>query len=227
MRADTLFLFMVTAGIAALPRLASTGDGWRGHAKLALIAAILALSFFCKQTGIFYVGLGGAIVLVASWRRTITYVAVTGAIGLGGTALMNATTGGWFWTYVSKIHRAHDFNMDRFWKSFGNILWHFPALTIVVALALIVTGVTWVRRRELPPGTRPFLLWSATFAVSTVVGAIGWGTEFAHFNAYMPAFLHGAFAAGAAGGADARCSAQAWLVERSAASSRTTLLRRR
>jgi hypothetical protein len=34
--------------------------------------------------------------------------------------------------------------------------------------------------------------------VSTVVGAIGWGTEFAHFNAYMPAFLHGAFAAGAA-----------------------------
>ena len=31
-----------------------------------------------------------------------------------------------------------------------------------------------------------------------LIGAIGWGTEFAHFNAYMPAFLHGAIAAGAA-----------------------------
>ena len=40
------------------------------------------------------------------------------------------------------------------------------------------------------------MLWTAAFAVSTLVGAIGWGTEFARFKAYMPAFLHGAFAAG-------------------------------
>jgi hypothetical protein len=204
-RADTLFLMMVTAAIATLPYLATTGDGWRGHARVATGAVILGLSFFCKQTGIFYVGLGGVIVLASNWRRTPVFVSVCGVIGLGGTALMNASTGGWFWTYVSKIHRAHDFNMDRFWKSFGNILWHFPALTIVVVGALIFVAATRVVKGVIPIHARPLLLWSATFAVSTVVGAIGWGTEFAHFNAYMPAFLHGALAAGAAVPAVAAC----------------------
>ena len=197
-RADTLFLFMVTAGIAGLPRWSRTGEGLRGHARVAAAAALLALSFFCKQTGFIYVGVGGAIVLVTAWRRLPIYIATAAALGLGGTWLLNHTTHGWFWTYVSKIHRAHDFNMDRFWKSFGNILLKFPAMTAVILIGLILVGATWWRRRMLPRAAHPFLLWTAVFAVSTVVGAIGWGTEFAHFNAYMPAFLHGALAAGAA-----------------------------
>ena len=205
-RADTLFLFMVTAALAALPRWATYDEGLRGHARIAAGAAILGLSFFCKQTGIFYVGLGGAIVAILSWRRAFTYVAVAGVLGLGGTAAANAATHGWFWIYVSKIHRAHDFNMDRFWKSYGNILWHFRALTVVVVVALIATAVVYVRTRKLPKQCQPLLLWSSAFAVSTVVGAVGWGTEFAHFNAYMPAFLHGALAAGAALPALAACA---------------------
>ena len=208
-RADTLFLAMATAGIAALPHLARTHDGYRGHARVAGGAAILALAFFCKQTGIFYVALGGAIVAVVNWRRLAAYVATAGAIGLGGTQAMNSSTDGWFWTYISKIHRAHDFNWDRFYASFGNILWHFPALTIVVGVAAVALLATYIRTRELPAAAPTFLLWLATFAVSTVVGCIGWGTEFAHFNAYMPAFLHGAFAAGAALPLLAQC-AQAW-----------------
>lgn len=43
-----------------------------------------------------------------------------------------------------------------------------------------------------------------------MVGAIGWGTEFAHFNAYMPAFLHGALAAGAAVPAVYACTTELW-----------------
>jgi len=197
-RADTLFLYMITAGIAGLPRWATQTHGWRGHAKVAIGAALLALSFFAKQTGIFYVAFGGAIVVVLAWRRTLTYVATAGALGLGFTALLDRTTDGWFWTYVSQIHRAHDFNMDRFWKSFGLILWHFPAMTIVVVVGLVAVGATVVVRRVLPKGAQPLLLWSAAYAVSTVVGAIGWGTEFAHYNAFQPALLHGAIAAGAA-----------------------------
>ncbi|HLL25661.1 MAG TPA: hypothetical protein VK427_26170, partial [Kofleriaceae bacterium] len=161
-------------------------------------AALLALAFFCKQTGVIYVALGGAVVLVSNWRRVPIYVLTAGALGLGGTWLLNVRTNGWFWTYVSKIHRAHDFNMDRFWKSFANILLKFPAMTAVVAIGILVVAFTAWRRRTLPRPARPFVLWTAAFAVSTVVGAIGWGTEFAHFNAYMPAFLHGAIAAGAA-----------------------------
>ncbi len=212
-RCDTLFLAMVTAGIAALPHLARVETGWRGrgrahigHARVAAGASLLALAFFCKQTGIFYVVLGGGIVAVVAWRRVFTYIATAGLIGLGGTALFNASTHGWFWTYISKIHRAHDFNMDRFWASFGNILWHFPALTIVVAIGLGAVIATYVKRRALPDEAKPFLLWTAAFAVSIIAGAIGWGTEFAVFNAYMPAFLHGAFAAGAALSAIAACA---------------------
>ncbi|HEX7839161.1 MAG TPA: hypothetical protein VF469_16905, partial [Kofleriaceae bacterium] len=195
-RADTFFLFMVTAGLAGLPHWARSDDGVVGHGKVAAGAAVMALAFFCKQTGILYVGLGGVIVLVVNWRRVPTYVAMAGAIGLGGCWLLDRATGGWFWIYVSEIHRAHDFNMPRFYASFGNILWHaaertrypyWAAPTAVIAATLVLVAITAWRRRELPPAARPFLLWTGTYAVSIVVGALGWGTEFAHFNAYMPA----------------------------------------
>ncbi len=197
-RADTFFLYIVTAAIAGLPRWSKLGTGIRGHARVAAAAAMLALAFFTKQTGIIYVALGGLIVLVIAWRRVFTYIAVAGAIGLGGTALLQKTTDGWFWIYIRKIHANHDFNMDRFWKSFEYILWHFPAMSIVVAVTIVVLIVTRIAKGKLPRGTHPFLLWTPVFAVSTLVGAVGWGTEFAHFNAYMPAFLHGGLAAGAA-----------------------------
>jgi hypothetical protein len=148
-------------------------------------------------------------VLVRAWRRLPIFIATAAAIGLGGTWLLQRTTHGWFWTYASEIHRAHDFNVDRFWKSFGNILWrpelngvkYAPlgaSISIVVAAGLLVAGFTYLRCRRVPGAVGPLLLWTAAYAVSTVVGAVGWGTEFAHFNAYMPAFLHGALAAGAA-----------------------------
>jgi hypothetical protein len=197
-RADTLFLFMITAGIAGLPLWAKSDAGIVGHGKVAAGAALMALAFFCKQTGIFYVAFGGLIVVAVSWRRASTYAATAGLIGLGGTWILNHSTHGWFWTYISEIHRAHDFNMDRFYAAFRHILWHFPAPTLVVAATLLLVGVTVRRTGSLPLPARPFVLWTWAFAVSTVVGAIGWGTEFAHFNAYMPAFLHGSLAAGAA-----------------------------
>jgi hypothetical protein len=197
-RADTLFLFMVTAAIAGLPKWATSDGGVVGHGKVCAGAALMALAFFCKQTGIIYVGFGGLIVVVVSWRRVPAYVAMAGVVGLGGSALLDRSTHGWFWTYVSGIHRAHDFNMDRFWASFGHILWHFPAATIVIAVTLILVAIAWRRARALPAPAQPFVLWTSAYAVSTVIGAVGWGTEFAHFNAYMPALLHGGLAAGAA-----------------------------
>ena len=197
-RADTFFLFMVTAGIAGLVPWARSDEGIVGHGKVAAGAALMALAFFCKQTGIIYVGFGGLIVLVVNWRRVPIYVAMAGLIGLGGSLLLNRSTNGWFWTYVWEIHRAHDFNMDRFYLSFRNILWHFPAPAVVIAATLVLVGYTASRARGVPAPARPFVLWTLAYLVSTLVGAIGWGTEFAHFNAYIPAFLHGALAAGSA-----------------------------
>ena len=205
-RADTLALFLVTAGISVAHRTARVGRAWEGHGRTAAAAAILALSFFCKQTGIFYVAAGGAIVLVANWRRVPAFVAAAGVLGLGLTALLERATGGWFWTYIYEIHQAHDWNVDRFWMSFEHILWRYPAMTVVVAIGLVVVATTAAVRRQVCPEARTFLVWTFVFAVSTVVGAVGWGTEFAHFNAYMPALLHGGIAAGAALPAIAACT---------------------
>jgi hypothetical protein len=208
-RADALFLSIVTAAIAGLPRWSRSGAGLPGHARVAAGAVMLALAVLCKQTGIFYVALGGAIVLVRNWRRVPMYVAASAIVGLGTTWILQRTTGGWFWTYVSEIHRAHDFSLDRFWRSFANLLWQpelggrtWPPLgaAISIAIALSACAVLAARllRKRWPRQAAPFALWTAAYAVSIVVGAIGWGTEFAHWNAYMPALLHGALAAGAA-----------------------------
>jgi hypothetical protein len=215
-RGDTLFVFLVTAGLAAAAAWAKDGSGWYGHARAGAAAVILVLAFFTKQTGVFYIVLGGAIVLVQAPRRAATFTIVAAVLGVGVCALANHASDGWFWMYVSKIHRAHDFNMDRFWHAYGDILWHFPALSVVVGVTLIVVLYTWLRtptagaRRELPRQARPFLLWTAAFGVSLVVGAIGIGTEWSHKNAYIPAFLHGALAAGAAVPALAACTGILW-----------------
>jgi hypothetical protein len=215
-RADTLALLMITAGVHAAAR-------WhdRGHLPAVALGVLMALAFFTKQTSILFVAWVGVIIAVlrvmsalrarrlAPLWPGLSYGAAAGVVGLGGAALLDRATGGWFWTYAFEIHQAHDFNMDRFWRSFGNILWHWPTLTILIVVTAVVVGATALRTRRLPAPARPFVLWTATYALSTVVGAIGWGTEFAHFNAYMPALLHGAIAVGAAVPALAAC-AGAW-----------------
>jgi hypothetical protein len=205
-RADTVFLFLVTAGIAGLARWSVNGEGWRGHARVAAGATVLVLAFFAKQTGFVYVGFGGFVVLVLNWRRAFTYGAVAAVLALGLIALFQVNSDGWFWEYVSKIHRAHDFSWTRFHDSFRMILGHFWMFTGVIAVGLVAVVVTRVKTGVLPPQAKPFLLWTATYAMSTVVGAIGFGTEWAVFNAFMPAFLHGGLAAGAALPAVAACA---------------------
>ena len=59
-RADTFFLFLITAGISVAHRTANTGTGFEGHGRTAAAAAILALAFFTKQTGILFVAAAGA-----------------------------------------------------------------------------------------------------------------------------------------------------------------------
>lgn len=206
LRADTLFLFMVTLGVFLAGRWSRRDTGGPGHSRIALLGVLMAFSFFCKQTGILYVAWVGVVVLVLAWRRAPTYAAAAGLIGLGGTWVLNQLTHGWFWTYVFKIHQTHDFNKDRFWKSFEVILLHSRPATFLIAAGLLATLVATVAKRRIPNGARPLLLWAPTYAVSTVVGAVGWGTEFAHFNAFMPAFLHGGIATAAAVLALAACA---------------------
>jgi hypothetical protein len=196
-RADSLFLAMTIGGLLAVRAWARV-PGLPGRRRIAAAGAVLALSFFCKQTGVFYVAAGGAALLVLNWRRLPLYVLVTGAVGLGGVWLFNRATGGWFWTYVFEIHQAHAFSRDRFIASFGHILGHFPIMTAVIGAGLVGVAAAARATGRRPPGSGALLYWTPLFAVSTLVGAIGWGTEFAHFNAFIPAMVTGAISAGAA-----------------------------
>src|SRR4029434_11231776 len=110
------------------------------------------------------------------------YCAIAGLIGLGGSWLFNRASGGWFWTYAFEVHQTHDFSYDRFWASFGHILGQFPVMTAIIASGLAATGATWYFSGSRPPGCGALLYWSPIFLLSMVVGAIGWGTQWAHFN---------------------------------------------
>lgn len=210
-RADALFMFMVVGGLFGLRNWARIPHQ-EGLAKLGSACALLAFSFFAKQTGILFVATGGFMMLALNWKRVPLYVAVTGVIGLGGTWLLNRVTGGWFWVYIYETHQHHDFNMDRFYKSFSNILWHFPVMSCVIAVALLLLLATLAVKKKLPGPARGLAIWAPVFAVAVLVGAIGWGTEFAHFNAYVPAMIFGSLCAGLAVPAVASCVAL-WLQE--------------
>jgi hypothetical protein len=195
-RGDTLFLAMATAGLLLL-------RAWARHParapfvypRVAAAAALLALSFFCKQTGVLLVAAGGAALVVMNWRAVPIYGAVAGVIGLGGSALLNRLTGGWYWVYVFEVHQQHETFMPRFWQSFGNMAGRFPALTVLLGVTLVAVAAAAVARRRLPEGAGGFLYWMWMTAAGALIGALGWATQWAHFNAYIPALTFAAIAA--------------------------------
>jgi hypothetical protein len=191
-RGDTLFLALATAGLVALRAWAARPAG------VAAAAALLALSFFAKQTGVLLVAAGGGALLVLNWRALPIYVAVAGGLGGGGSYLLNRATNGWYWIYIFGVHQQHDTNADRFGRSFLYQFGHFPIMTALIAGSLVAVLVAWRRTGRRPAGAGVFLYWSAMFAAGTVIGALGWATQWAHWNAYIPAMTFGAIAAGAA-----------------------------
>ena len=208
-RADTLALALALLGLLALRAWGPIrSQRLRGfwHGRVAVAAALLALAFFAKQTSVLLVAAGGLALLVMNGRATATYAVVAGAIGGGGSLLLNWISDGWYWTYVFRYHQQHESNWyeagsachRRFVDSFGNIFSHFPALSGAVALALLLVLVVTAVRRRLPPCGAGLLYWTWLFAVGVFAGALGWSTPWARFNAYIPAMTLGAIAAGAA-----------------------------
>lgn len=204
-RGDSLFMALGLGGIVALRAWARLPRGW-WHGRVAVAAALLALSFHCKQTGVLLVAAGGIALLFLNWRAVPTYVVVAGVIGGGGTLLLDKLTGGWFWIYIFRVHQQHDTNTERFFRSFELILAHFPALTILVVATLIAVAIFAIARGRLPRGGGGFLYWTWMYAAGTLIGALGWATQWAHFNAYIPAFVFGGLAAASAVVALAGCA---------------------
>jgi hypothetical protein len=180
-RGDSLLLLLQAAALFA----ALVGEG---AASAVLAGVLIALAFFTKQTAS-VVGLSiGVGLLVAGWRRGVLYGAAA-AVTLGlGVLVLNHTSHGWFWTYTFKLHQSHGFNSHlAYVETPLRIARH--AAPIFLALALATVGLFLggqLRRRDV-------LVWAAALG-GFVSSCVGFGTQWAFENAFIPAIYFPAFA---------------------------------
>jgi hypothetical protein len=177
-RVDSLFLALTTWALAL---------GWSDSLVAGAAAALLMVAaFFTKQTAaVFLVGLGVALV-VARRRAAWSYAATLVLVGLPALFAADRATSGWFWFYVSELHRAHSFAARR------AVLAPLRVLALVGPAAALVP---WTLARA-PKGLRRYTL--ALALLGLAAAALGRGTQGGYQNAFLPGVLLGAIAIGAA-----------------------------
>jgi hypothetical protein len=181
-RSDSLLLALEALALWLVLR----GQTWKSAAAAGLV---IAAAFFTKQTAsIIGVGLGMGL-LIVNWRRALVYggaAAVTLAAGIG---LLIKTSDGWFWTYIFKLHQSHAYR----WGAVPAVvlpetlkhLWPVFSVLIVATVALACTRK--LRRTDI-------ILWLAALA-GEVGAAVGFSTQWAFSNAYIPAVFFPVLAA--------------------------------
>ena len=182
-RPDSLFMGLVTAGLLV--------GWWQRRSWVGGVAAALLLvaTFFVKQTAAPFMPALGLVLLLASPRVAVVYGVTLAAVGLPSLWLANHGSGGWFWTYISVLHRKHDFFPARaFLGTPGR-------LALILGPSLLL--VPWALWRRRTPG-----LVYATFLALAGIGAAcaSFGTQWAFTNAFMPGVMLPAIAIGVAAG---------------------------
>jgi hypothetical protein len=182
-RPDSLFLGLVTSGLIV---------GWwgrRSHAGGVAAALLLIAGFFTKQTTAPFMLALGLMLLAASPRVALSYGLTLAAVGLPLLYWANHASHGWFWIYISKLHRQHGFYAVRAFVA--------SPLRVAALLGPALLLVPWALSRRRSPG-----LVYATFIGLVGAGAacLSFGTQWAYVNAFMPAIMLPAIAIGTAGG---------------------------
>ena len=182
-RPDTLFLFLVTAALLC--------GFWGRRRPAAIVGAglLMVAAFFTKQTASpFMLGLG-LVLLPLSWRAALLYGATLAVVGLPALGWANRSTDGWFWTYVSRLHRMHDFYPLR--AAVGSSV----RLLLLLGPAVLLVPWALARRRS------PELLFAVVLAaLGVAVAALGYGTQWAFTNAFIPGVFFPAIAIATAAG---------------------------
>lgn len=181
-RADSLLLALQALTVW----LAYRGQTWK---SAALAGALIALGFLTKQTATI-VGIGiGVGLLLTNLKRGLVYGAAATTVLAGGIGLLVATSHGWFWTYIFKLHQSHAFRKD----AVNDIAWPFThqfCWPMVAALVLATVGLALSRRLRRADA----ILWAMAIA-GEVAALIGFATQWADSNAFIPAVFFPAFAA--------------------------------
>ena len=172
-RADSLLLLLEMLALW----LSLRGTGWKSAAASGVA---IGLAFFTKQTASI-VGAGICMgLLIANWRRGLSYGVAAAATVLAGMLLLLATSHGWFWTYVFELHQSHPFDWKAAFKTAPlAILGHtWPALSALVLSTLALARLHKLSRADA-------LIWLAALA-GLVAAMVCFGTKWAYFNAYIP-----------------------------------------
>jgi len=178
-RADSLFLALLLWGLVLLRDA-------RGRPRRAVVAGLLvALAFWTKQTAAVFIVASGLCGLLVAPREVWWYAATIAAIDGGGMLLGQRWTGGTLWTYLFELHQDHAFNYERFrsktWGMFGHAA-PFLALLAGWVLAWVVKNKgTWSKDQVLGR-----VYWGVLAAAGLLVSALGYSTQWAEPNAFMP-----------------------------------------
>ena len=182
-RPDSLFLLLTTA--ALLVGWWRRDRPWAG----AVAAALLVAAFFTKQTASPFIITLGAVLLVTRWRTAMVYAATLAVLGLPLLWGLNHASHGWFWTYVFKLHQQHDFYPGRAFVG--------SPVRLILLLGPGLILIPWALLRRRSPS-----LWFAVVigAAGAGVACVGFGTQWAFTNAFMPGVFFLALAMGVSAG---------------------------
>lgn len=180
-RADSLLLALQALALL----LALRG---RGPRSAALAGVAIALAFFTKQTAtIVGVGLGLGLLLV-NFRRGLVYGGAAALTLAAGILLLVKTSHGWFWTYIFKLHQSHAFRPD----AITNVALPFTeqfAWPMIAALVLATSGLALSRKLR-----RSDAIILGIAVTGEVAAVVGFGTQWADSNAFIPGVFFPAFA---------------------------------
>jgi hypothetical protein len=180
-RADSLLLALEALALW----LALRGRGWK---SAALAGLLIALGFFAKQTAsILGIGLGLGL-LVANVRRGLVYGLTAAATLAAGIGLLVKTSGGWFWTYIFKLHQSHAFRKEAITDVALPFTRQF-AWPLFLALVLATAGLALSRRLR-----RSDAILLVAAACGEITALVGFATQWADLNAFIPAIFFPAFA---------------------------------
>lgn len=205
-RADSLFLALLLWGLLLLRDA-------RGRPRRAALAGLLvALAFWTKQTAAVFVLASGLAALWIAPRQWLWYAGVIALVDGGGVLLGQRLSDGQLWRYIYELHQGHAFNSERFTRKTWGMFLHAAPLLAALLAGLVGAGLRraalWWRSRRAGPQDmsegaglerqvrkdrlQGLAYWGVMAAAGLLVSALGYSTQWAEPNAFMPGVCFGA-----------------------------------
>ncbi len=186
-RPDALYMALTLWGLVLLRE--SRGS----HRTAALAGLCMALAFWTKQTAATFVLASGVGALLVAPRQLLTYAATIALIDGGGVLVGNAVTDGRLWHYIYELHQSHAFNDERFEKKTWGMFVHAGPFVLLAGIVGATHGLGRIRRSaERRRVLRDGAYWLLMAATGLLVSGVGYATQWAEPNAFIPGVVMGA-----------------------------------